>query len=179
MTVTRGKLVEAALADALDLLLGEGNLDISHTALILGSFAADKIAKARAALAAYRAKAEPSAHGDAELATDDDLDAIVKAQWLKVKPSHEAQKARSAAYPLEWSDLDFPPYVVGIMDIAAQKAIDDLAQRIAKARADAIRECADVARGAYKRSFRSGDEAALDPDNIAADILVLLEPPHD
>ncbi len=40
-------------------------------------------------------------------------------------------------------------------------------------------ECATVAREAYKRSFRAGDESLMEPDSIAATIIALLEKPHD
>lgn len=52
----------------------------------------------------------------------------------------------------------------------------DAAERASRAREDALREAAGVARQAYMRAHRSGDDNSMEPDEIAAAIAALIEP---
>ena len=53
----------------------------------------------------------------------------------------------------------------------------DAAERASRAREDALREAAGVARQAYMRAHRSGDDNSMEPDEIAAAILALIDKP--
>lgn len=53
----------------------------------------------------------------------------------------------------------------------------DAAERASRAREDALREAAGVARQAYMRAHRSGDDNSMEPDEIAAAIHALIDKP--
>lgn len=100
------------------------------------SYPDDNNAKARvknalAALDRLR-NAAPVPH-DAVLPTDAELHALIKIEWKKIKPSLEAQQIRSGIcvsfdgpYP-EWAAHYMPEYVSDLLDIAAQKGINETA----------------------------------------------------
>lgn len=63
--------------------------------------------------------------------TNEELEKLIKPIWLKVQPSHEAQRIRSSLsvefdahqYP-DWVSSYIPDYVWDLVDIAAQRGID-------------------------------------------------------
>lgn len=63
--------------------------------------------------------------------TDEEIAAMVKTIWLKVKPSVEAQRIRAALsvefdspHYKHWVSDFLPDYVWDLVDIAAQRGID-------------------------------------------------------
>ena len=61
----------------------------------------------------------------------------------------------------------------------ALPALLDVTERASRAREDALREAAGVARQAYMRAHRSGDDNSMEPDEIAAAIHALIDKPKD
>ena len=77
----------------------------------------------------FAARAEPDAP------TDDELSALIKPVWIAAKPSLEAQRIRSAiscsfddARFREWVSSFVPDYVWDLMDIAAQRGLEERAR---------------------------------------------------
>jgi hypothetical protein len=63
--------------------------------------------------------------------SDDDLAALIKPLWFKVKPSRQAQKIRAvlstefddSRYE-QWASSFIPDYVWDLVDIAAQRGLE-------------------------------------------------------
>lgn len=58
------------------------------------------------------------------MAGEEEIEAAVGKELLRIKPSRQAQEARSRAYLVEWDDFGMPDYVVSMMDITAQQALN-------------------------------------------------------
>lgn len=72
----------------------------------------------------------PTPSAEKYIPSDDDLAAAIKPIWLKVKPSHEAQKIRSALSVefddkglKQWMSDFIPEYVWDLIEIAAERGI--------------------------------------------------------
>lgn len=83
---------------------------------------------------------------NAVVPTDAELHALIKIEWKKIKPSLEAQQIRSGIcvsfdgpYP-EWAAHYMPEYVSDLLDIAAQKGINETASSVVPNVADGFPE---------------------------------------